>query len=108
MPIDAVIFDIGDVLVINPRTGWQSRWARRLSLDLDELERHLGGLWAPGSSGGRDLASIEQATAAAFGLTDADLRALMDDVWEEYVGSLNLELADYFRALRPRYKTGIL
>jgi epoxide hydrolase-like predicted phosphatase len=108
MLIDAVIFDIGDVLEINPATGWQQRWSQRLGLDLDEFERRLGELWAQGPTGGQDLASIERATAEAFGLDDAGLRALMDDVWEEYVGSLNLELVDYFRALRPRYKTAIL
>jgi putative hydrolase of the HAD superfamily len=29
-------------------------------------------------------------------------------VWEEYVGHLNGELARYFAAPRPRYRTGIL
>src|SRR6202020_2402707 len=82
--IDAVIFDIGDVLEINPPTGWQQRWSQRLGLDLDEFERRLGELWAQGPTGGQDLASVERETAAAFGLDDACLRALMDDVWEEY------------------------
>jgi epoxide hydrolase-like predicted phosphatase len=79
-----------------------------LGLDLDEFERQLGQLWAQGPTGGPDLASIERETAEAFELDDAGLRALMDDVWEEYVGSLNLELVEYFRGLRPRYKTAIL
>lgn len=61
-----------------------------------------------GSTGGQDLTSIERKTAEAFGLDEVGLRALMDDVWEEYIGVLNLELVDYFRALRPRYKTEIL
>ena len=108
MPIEAGIFDIGDVLEVNPQTGWPQRWACRLSIAVDEFGTRLGELWAPGSTGERDLARIEADTASAFGLDEANLRALMDDAWEEYVGSLNLELADYFRALRPRYKTGIL
>jgi putative hydrolase of the HAD superfamily len=108
VPIEAVIFDIGDVLEVNPRTGWPERWARRLSIDLDEFERRLGALWGPGSTGDRTLAEIEAATAKPFGLDDAMLRALMNDVWKEYVGTLNLELVDYFRGLRPRYKTGML
>ena len=32
----------------------------------------------------------------------------MDDVWAEYLGTLNGELASYFAGLRPRYRTGIL
>jgi putative hydrolase of the HAD superfamily len=32
----------------------------------------------------------------------------MEDMWAEYLGTLNRELADYFSALRPRYKTAIL
>jgi len=32
MSIEAVSFDIGDVLEVNPSTGWQPRWARRLGL----------------------------------------------------------------------------
>ena len=108
MPIEAVIFDIGDVLEINPQTGWPQRWARRLGIEVDQFATRLGELWAQGSTGGQDLVRIEAQMATAFGLDAANLRALMDDVWEEYVGSLNLELAEYVRGLRPRYKTGIL
>jgi putative hydrolase of the HAD superfamily len=32
----------------------------------------------------------------------------MDDVWREYLGALNVELTEYFRGLRPKYKTAIL
>src|ERR1700744_2668736 len=101
MPIEAVIFDIGDVLEVNPPTMWQQRWSRRVGLERDQYECLLRELWAPGTTGGQDLASIERETAKAFGLDDAGLRGLMDEVWEEYVGSLNLELADFFRSLRP-------
>jgi putative hydrolase of the HAD superfamily len=32
----------------------------------------------------------------------------MADLWAEYLGTLNAELAAYFAGLRPRYKTAIL
>lgn len=32
----------------------------------------------------------------------------MSDAWEEYLGTLNAEMARYFSALRPRYRTAIL
>jgi len=53
-------------------------------------------------------AEIERRTAGALELDDGALRELMDDAWAEYLGSLNRPLAEYFRSLRPRLKTGIL
>jgi epoxide hydrolase-like predicted phosphatase len=108
VPIEAVIFDIGDVLEINPRTGWPERWAKRLLMDVASFERRLDEIWGPGSIGKSDLKEIERQTAAAFGLDHAALTALMDDAWSEYVGTLNRELADYFVHLRPGFMTGIL
>jgi putative hydrolase of the HAD superfamily len=108
VPIEAVIFDIGDVLEVNPRTGWPARWAKRLLMDVASFERRLDEIWAPGSIGNSSVEEIERQTAAAFGLDPAALAALMDDAWAEYVGSLNQELADYFMRLRPGYKTAIL
>jgi putative hydrolase of the HAD superfamily len=32
----------------------------------------------------------------------------MDDIWEEYLGTLNVELTEYFRSLRPQVQTAIL
>jgi len=103
-----VIFDIGGVLEVNPRTGWAERWAARLHLDPQSFEERLDEIWAPGSVGASSLEAIERETAAAFGLDAATLRALMDDAWSEYVGTLNQELAEYFARLRSRYRTGIL
>jgi epoxide hydrolase-like predicted phosphatase len=34
--------------------------------------------------------------------------AFMRDLWTEYLGTLNVELADYCRSLRPRYRTAII
>jgi epoxide hydrolase-like predicted phosphatase len=106
--VKAVVFDIGGVLEINPPTGWRERWAERLGLDAGELERRLDPFWEQGSVGALTLAEVERLTARALGLDDATLEAFMDDAWAEYVGTLNEDLAGYFAALRPRYKTGIL
>ncbi|HEY1519004.1 MAG TPA: hypothetical protein VGF91_21415 [Solirubrobacteraceae bacterium] len=32
----------------------------------------------------------------------------MDDIWAEYLGTLNQHIADYFASLRPAYRTSIL
>lgn len=107
-PVEAVIFDIGGVLELTPPTGWQDRWAARLELDRAELDRRLEPAALAGSTGAMSLRQVEQAIASALGLGPAALEELMDDLWSEYLGTLNEPLADYFTALRPRYRTGIL
>jgi putative hydrolase of the HAD superfamily len=108
MPIRAVIFDIGDVLEHNPRTGWQRRWAQRAGLTDDDFERRLEPIWTQGSVGAITLADVESRTGELLRLDHVEVEELMEDVWEEYVGTLNREVADYFASLRPRYKTAIL
>lgn len=106
--IRAVIFDIGGVLEVTPATGWEQAWATRLGLSWREVSSRLDETWKAGTVGDIDLAAVERQTTAALGLTDAEMREFMDDLWAEYLGSLNRELVDYFASLRPRYKTGIL
>jgi hypothetical protein len=59
-------------------------------------------LWHAGDVGAVTLEEVERETARRLGLDAATLRQFMDDVWEEYVGRLNEDLARYFAALRPR------
>jgi epoxide hydrolase-like predicted phosphatase len=108
VPVRAVVFDIGGVLEINPATGWQDRWAARLGLTREELDRRLDPAWSPGSVGKATLPQIERETAHVLGLDADGLAGLMADAWAEYVGTLNVALAAFFASLRPRYRTGIL
>jgi putative hydrolase of the HAD superfamily len=106
--IDAVVFDIGDVLEVNPPTGWAERWARRLAMTRDDFEQRLKAIWASGSIGASTLEEVEREIALTLDLDDVALEELMNDVWAEYVGTLNKELAEYFAGLRPRYRTATL
>jgi epoxide hydrolase-like predicted phosphatase len=106
--IKAVIFDIGDVLEENPRTGWEARWADRLQIGIDAFAGCIDRIWSPGAVGAVTLAEIEKRTADALGVDPTTVAALMEDAWAEYVGRLNGELATYFAGLRPRYRTAIL
>jgi HAD superfamily hydrolase (TIGR01509 family) len=106
--IGAVVFDIGGVLEITPPTGWRQRWARELDLPVDELEQRVAPLWIPGQVRAVSPAVIEQQTAEALGLDSLQVQRLTDDIWTEYLGTLNEPLARYFAGLRPRYRTGIL
>jgi epoxide hydrolase-like predicted phosphatase len=108
MSIQAVIFDIGGVLEINPTTGWPERWARRLGMKPDRFERLMSAAGTPGAIATQGLSEIERRTALALSIDQHTVTELMDDMWTEYLGTLNRELVDYFSRLRPRYKTGML
>ncbi len=49
-----------------------------------------------------------QRIAEILGLDAGQLRAFLADLWTEYLGTLNTDLAAYFASLRPRYRTGII
>lgn len=102
----AVIFDIGGVLEITPETGWQGTWARRLGISAAALEARLGPIWAPGATGEATLDEIERRTSVALSLDATQLTALMTDAWDEYLGTLNAEMASYFAGLRGRSARG--
>lgn len=108
MPIRAVVFDIGGVLEHNPPTGWQERWEARLHLGPGVLERKLADVYQAAALGRVTEAAAEQRIGEIVGLDRAQLDDLMADIWDEYLGSPNAGLTDYFVGLRPRYRTGIL
>jgi epoxide hydrolase-like predicted phosphatase len=104
----AVIFDIGGVLEITPPTRWEQRWATRLGLDVAQFRDRVDPIWCQGDIGTLDLPEIEKRTAEALKLDELALCALMNDLWTEYLGTLNEPLTRYFASLRPRYRTGLL
>ena len=108
MTLRAVIFDIGGVLELTPPTGWLEEWQARLGPTWVEGAAHLEAIWRAGCVGDVNLQEVEQQIAEVLGLGEAALARFMDDLWREYLGTLNQELADYFASLRRRYGTAIL
>lgn len=106
--LTAVVFDIGGVLEVTPPTGHVPRWEEAHGLAPGEMDRRLGDVFRAGSLGTITLDDVHAALMQEFRLSAADVDDFMAGVWEEYLGTLNTELAGYFASLRPRYRTGIL
>lgn len=108
MTIRAIVFDIGGVLEITPDLGWTAKWEQRLQLQPGAIDEQLRETWRGGSIGTISEETVYQHIVERFGLSQEQLAAFMADLWQEYLGTLNVELTDYFRSLRPKYQTAIL
>jgi epoxide hydrolase-like predicted phosphatase len=123
MAIRAVVFDIGGILEIVPEGGdptrrfpdMIARWEERLGLAPGELDRRITAMDERFSAAGKDgaigtcteeewLAELGPAT----GMDQAQLDTFMRDFWDVYCGGPNTELIEYFKGLRPRYRTALL
>jgi HAD superfamily hydrolase (TIGR01509 family) len=104
----AVFVDIGGVLELTPATGWQARWEASLGLPAGAIDERLADVWRDGMVGHITEAEAESAMATRLGLDAAALARLLADSWDEYLGSPNQPLIDWFGALRPRVRTGII
>jgi epoxide hydrolase-like predicted phosphatase len=109
MAVKAVVFDIGGVLEYTPTLGVIEKWEEKLGLKKGEMNERLHEVWRGGSIGTISTeAEVHQKISEIMGLDAAVVSEFMEDTWVEYLGTLNGELADYFRSLRPRYQTAII
>ena len=108
MSIRAVVFDIGGVLEITPDLGVAERWEKHFNLQAGELNERMGSLWEAGSLGKCSEEDVSEGLRTIIGMNEEQVEAFWSDLWEEYLGTLNAELATYFASLRPRYQTAIL
>ncbi|GII58628.1 haloacid dehalogenase [Planotetraspora thailandica] len=108
MAVKAVVFDIGGVLEIDPPLGVSAKWEEKLGLEPGEINRRAGDLWRDGAVGAVSEEEVHQGLAEIFALDAATVDAFMADIWVQYLGTLNEELAAYATSLRPRYRTAIL
>lgn len=108
MAVRAVVFDIGGVLEFTPYLGVRERWEEQLGLPPGELDARTRGVWEAGSVGALSEREVTLRVGGLLGLDETQVEAFMRDLWTEYLGSLNVELAEYCRGLRPRYQTAII
>jgi epoxide hydrolase-like predicted phosphatase len=108
MPIRAVVFDIGGILEITPDLGTMEKWEQTLHLQPGELNERMMSVWQAGALGLCSEEYVKQSLREILGMEQAQVDAFMHDIWEEYLGTLNVELATCFSSLRSRYKTAII
>src|SRR5260221_4379222 len=108
MAIRAVAFDIGGVLEITPDTGMTEKWEQRLHLKPGELDQRMASVWRDAYVGKCSEEQVQQSLREIIGMDQAEVDAFLHDLWEEYLGTLNVEMAAYFSSLRPRYQTAII
>jgi epoxide hydrolase-like predicted phosphatase len=108
MTVQAVVFDIGGVLEITPPLGMTGSWETKLEMARGELAARLREVTEAGAIGAISEDRARRRIGEILGLDRSQLDAFMTDLWTEYLGTLNHELARYFASLRPRYQTAII
>lgn len=108
MTIKAIVFDIGGVLELTPTLNIDTKWEQRLNLEPNELYERLQEVWEGGSLGTISIQQVHEEIGKIMRWDEEQVHEYMGDVWMEYLGTPNVELTDYFRGLRPKYKTAII
>lgn len=106
--VGAVVFDIGGVLEDTPATGVAGKWEALLRLRPGELNERLGDVLRAGEIGAVSETEVRTSIARLLQLDAGQVEVFTHDIWTEYLGALNTELASYFGGLRPRYRTALL
>jgi epoxide hydrolase-like predicted phosphatase len=108
MTLEAVIFDFGGVLVRTEAQSGRQKWEAELGLPEGGLAQTI--YWSEASYraclGQVPEESVWQHVSATFGLDAEQLSELRRDFWSDE--QLDVELVEFLRQLRPRYKTAIL
>ena len=106
--IQAIIFDVGGVLLLTQTQEYRQKWESKLGLEAGELEFIV--LNSPqGRSAQHGEVTEEQHwqwVGERFNLTPEDLHLFRREFWAG--DTLNLDLVAFIRQLRPQYQTAII
>lgn len=108
MRIRAIAFDMGGVLEMTAPTGWIEKWEQRLNLNLGAVMDKLDRMGLDGSLGPCSELEWREGLQKVTGIDASQTDEFMADLWQEYLGTLNVQLVDYFKSLRPKYRTAII
>lgn len=108
MTIRAVIFDLGGVLVRTDNKEPRRALAEQYGMTYAEIDRLVfdSETGARGAAGEISVRAHWNWVAGQLGLSAAELAAFEEQFWAG--DTLDLELVEFIRSLRPRYKTGLL
>lgn len=108
MPIRAVIFDLGGVIIRTEDGSGRRKWEKRLGLPEGALPQLVFGCEASAQAtvGKLTDADVWKYVASTFGLDAEQLREFQRDFWSG--DRIDAALVQFLRDLRPRYKTAIL
>jgi glucose-1-phosphatase len=108
MPIQAVVFDFGGVLMRTQDYSGRIKWEEKLNLRPGELEKIVfnSETAVQATLGSVPEEDIWKYVGSFLKLSAQELIELRQDFWSG--DNLDLELVDFLRSLRPRYQTAIL
>lgn len=106
--VQAIIWDLGGVLVRTTDQSWRESWERRLGLGPGGLAQQVfeGPQGWEAQLGRATVARVWESLAERFQLSDPQIRQLQSDFWRG--DELNMALLDYIRNKRGRVKMGLL
>ena len=108
MPIRAVIFDIGGVILHTRNYDRRRAWEERLGLSQGQLGQIVFGSEAAARAASGEVLEGEvwREVGRTLELRDDQLAGLQRDFWADE--QLDLELAQFIQSLRPRIKIAII
>jgi len=108
MSIQAVIFDLGGVLVRTENRAPRTHLAARLGLSYDELSELVFDSLSAHQAMKGEITTAEhwEAVRKTLGVTKEEFTLVPLEFWGG--DALDQKLIDYLRSLRPRYKTALL
>jgi len=103
-----LIFDVGGVLIRTPNRSNRLAWERRLGLNDGESEEIVfnGEMGTKAQLGAISDAALWTWVGQRLALSEQELADFRRDFWSADV--LDLELIEYIRRLRNRYRTAII